>query len=294
MSVFGLGTAFGIYALVIAAVLGACTGSFVNCWAWRSSHGLSVLEGRSKCPACGHELGLKDLVPVFSWLASKGKCRYCGKPVAKRYLVVELLAAAVFAGLVASYGLSAEAVELCAFAAVLLFVSLVDIETYRIPNAALLVALGIRLAYMAYAIATGSMTWPEAGMYAASGAGTLAVLLIIVLVMDKVLGKDSMGGGDIKLFAVAALYFGWAQLLLLIVVSCLFGFIVYFTVPVKDPKVSDDAPEDSEKSTIDDKPPVPAAAFPFGPSIAAACVVVMFAGPPFVIWYEGLIGDTIG
>ena len=69
-----------VYCCVLAALLGACMGSFLNCMAWRVVHGESVLRGRSHCDACGHVLGARDLVPVVSYLVSGGKCRYCGEP----------------------------------------------------------------------------------------------------------------------------------------------------------------------------------------------------------------------
>lgn len=70
--------AITIYSCCIAALLGACMGSFLNCAAWRVVHGESVLRGRSHCDVCGHVLAPRDLVPVFSYVFSRGRCRYCG------------------------------------------------------------------------------------------------------------------------------------------------------------------------------------------------------------------------
>ena len=58
-----------VYCCAVAALLGACTGSFLACLAWRTVHGESVLRGRSHCDVCGHVLGVRDLVPVFSYPA---------------------------------------------------------------------------------------------------------------------------------------------------------------------------------------------------------------------------------
>jgi prepilin signal peptidase PulO-like enzyme (type II secretory pathway) len=57
---------------------------------------LSILKGRSQCVNCEHTLAAKDLVPVFSWLSLKGKCRYCKKPISYHYPAVELLMASLF------------------------------------------------------------------------------------------------------------------------------------------------------------------------------------------------------
>ena len=59
-----------VYCCLLAALLGACMGSFLNCAAWRIVHGESVLRGRSHCDACGHVLAVRDLIPVVSYLAA--------------------------------------------------------------------------------------------------------------------------------------------------------------------------------------------------------------------------------
>jgi prepilin-type N-terminal cleavage/methylation domain-containing protein len=66
-------------------------GSFLNVCIWRIPRGQSIVTPRSACPACGHHLNVADLVPVLSWLASGGKCRYCEAPIALRYQTVELI-----------------------------------------------------------------------------------------------------------------------------------------------------------------------------------------------------------
>ena len=84
-----------IYCCFVAAALGAVMGSFLNCAAWRIAHDQSFLKGRSRCPECGHVLGVPDLVPLFSWLFLRGKCRYCGAKVSVRYFLTELFMAVV-------------------------------------------------------------------------------------------------------------------------------------------------------------------------------------------------------
>lgn len=95
--------------IVIAlVVIGLCMGSFVNALVWRlheqdsgsKNKDLSVATGRSMCPDCRHGLAAKDLVPVLSWLALRGKCRYCNRPISAQYPLVELVTAGAF---VASY-----------------------------------------------------------------------------------------------------------------------------------------------------------------------------------------------
>ena len=187
------------YLLCVAGLLGLVMGSFINCWAWRYMNGESVTKGRSHCTSCGHVLGLRDLVPLFSWIATKGKCRYCGARVSARYPITELVCGLVFAGIVAVYGLSLETVELMAFSGVLLFLSLTDIDDYLIPNGCIVAAIAIRVAYVAASVAMGAMDLGQVGYYAASGFGVGLALVVVVLIADRVFGRDSMGGGDLKL-----------------------------------------------------------------------------------------------
>ncbi len=94
---------------VLLVFFGVCLGSFVNALVWRTrqrqagskkDRDLSILSGRSMCPRCRHELAAKDLIPIISWLALGGRCRYCKKPISIQYPVVEASIAIVF---VASY-----------------------------------------------------------------------------------------------------------------------------------------------------------------------------------------------
>ena len=116
-----------ISAAILLFILGLCAGSFVNAVVWRtrqqslvtsrkssakkiktsklgtSDSGLetknsqfSILRGRSQCPNCHHQLAPRDLIPIFSWLSLKGKCRYCKKPISVQYPLVELAGGLVF------------------------------------------------------------------------------------------------------------------------------------------------------------------------------------------------------
>jgi prepilin signal peptidase PulO-like enzyme (type II secretory pathway) len=94
--------------LICLFILGLCFGSFVNALVWRiheqaktknsklKTKNLSILHGRSMCPDCRHTLAAKDLVPLFSWLQLRGKCRYCKKPISAQYPLVELAGGLIF------------------------------------------------------------------------------------------------------------------------------------------------------------------------------------------------------
>lgn len=268
------------YCAFVVAVLGLCMGSFLNCLAWRMTHGESVLHGRSHCTSCGHALGVRDLVPVLSWLASRGTCRYCGDRVSVRYPATEVFCAVVYVSLLLRFGISAEAVEMIAFASVLLVLSLTDLDEYVIPNATIVVAIAIRLAYIALQGAMGADALALLVQSLVGGFAVAVPVLLLALIMDHMLGRESLGGGDVKLLFVAGLYFGWQQCLFLIVVACVLGILMgtFGQASKGEPDVASSSDSDEATSHL----------IPFGPAIALACWVTMLVGDGVVSWYLSL------
>ena len=258
------------YCLFVMTLLGLCMGSFLNCLAWRMTHGESVLHGRSHCTSCGHVLGARDLVPVLSWAMTRGRCRYCDERVSARYPATELLCAVVYVSIFLRYGLSAQTIELVAFASVLLVLSLTDLDDYLIPNATIVACIAIRLAYVGYLGLSGQADGLALLRDTLVGGCVVAVpLLVLVLIMDHVLGKESFGGGDVKLLFVAGMYFGWQQCLFLVMLACVLGIVFGMA-----------AQRDGDESHL----------IPFGPAIAVACWVTMLVGPQVVGWYVSSFG----
>ena len=248
------------YMFVLSAVMGAVFGSFFNCMAWRIAHGESVWKGRSHCAVCGHTLKGADLVPVFSYLFLKGKCRYCGEKISPRYMGTELLSAAAFVSIVLRYDVSWQSLRCLVLACLLLALALVDLEIYEIPDR-----------FLVAGIVWWAVTLPCFGkekIMEMIGKGILggfviaAVLLLVSLVFDKVTGKEGLGGGDIKLFFVTGLYLGLAGNLLNLLVSCLTGLL--FVVVWKREKI------------------------PFVPAIALSTWLCLLFGDAIVQWYFGL------
>ena len=248
------------YMFVLSAVLGAVFGSFFNCMAWRIAHGESVWKGRSHCAVCGHTLHGRDLVPVFSYLLLKGKCRYCGEKISPRYMGVELFTASVFVSLVFRYDVSWQFLRCVVLACILLTLALVDLEIYEIPDRFLLAGIlwwAVTLPCFGKENIMGRIGKGILGGFVIAGA-----LLLLTLVFDKVTGKEGLGGGDIKLFFVTGLYLGLAGNLLNLLVSCVTGLL--FVVVWKRDKI------------------------PFGPAIALSTWFCLLFGDMIVQWYFGL------
>lgn len=259
-------TFFTVYCCVLAAVIGAVLGSFLNCTAWRIAHGESFVKGRSRCPACGHPLGVLDLVPIFSWLFLRGKCRYCGTKISARYPLSELAFAAVTVLCLLRFGLTAECPRNLIFFGCLFCLSLVDLESCIIPDGCLAVAA---LAWAAWLPFSG-LAPTEIGLRVLAALVYGGGLLLISLAADKILGKESLGGGDIKLFAVMGLYLGMTASLFALLLSCVLGLVFAFARRTFSRRQDEH--------------------FPFGPAIAAASWFMMMYGQPLVDWYLRLLG----
>ena len=125
------------YYAVLFAVLGALVGSFTNVLIYRLPRRESIAFPPSHCPHCDHQLHALDLVPVLSWAALRGRCRYCAAPINPRYPLVELLTAAGYLTLALVFPWSAVGVSLiglCALFTLLVAASFIDAETYTIPD----------------------------------------------------------------------------------------------------------------------------------------------------------------
>lgn len=257
---FSLPLPAALYILCVALACGACAGSFVNCAALRHITGEKLSRGRSHCPKCGHVLGVWDLFPLFSWLFLRGRCRYCGAPVSGRYPLTELISALAWGSCAAVFGLSWQTPEYCILFSLLLAVALIDLDSMEIPNG-LLIA-GVVLFALCLIFHDAPLSRLKSGLIGGLVLG--GALLAISLVMDKVLGRESMGGGDIKLFAMLGLYSGLAVGLLLVILACFAGLVFAYAGKAKG------------------KP------FPFGPAVALAAWPALLAGPRLVSWYLSL------
>ena len=130
---------------LIRFLLGAALFSFMNVVAWRLPRNMDPLKGRSICPRCGRTLDAPDLVPVFSWLFLRGRCRHCGAHIPARYLLVEVLGGVLALGCTRQYGaalalpdglfgMSWAALLALAVCGILLSIALIDAETQTIPD----------------------------------------------------------------------------------------------------------------------------------------------------------------
>lgn len=256
-----LSPAVTAYILVVTALLGLVMGSFCNAWAWRIAHGESIARGRSHCAVCGHILAARDLIPLVSWLTLQGKCRYCGAPISKRYPAVEALSCLYYLSILLRCDVSWDALRFLILGSLLLTACLVDLDIMELPDGLLAAAALCAL-----------LRLPAEGLPGLKNAllGGVAValpLLGLVLLADKLMGRETMGGGDIKLMAVLGLHFGPALSLLLLILACVLGLL--FALP-------------GQKQGGESRP------FPFGPALGGAAWLTALFGSPVLERYLSL------
>ncbi|UQN07734.1 A24 family peptidase [Deinococcus sp. QL22] len=173
-----------VFIVVCAAVFGLLVGSFSNVLIWRLPRGENIAFPPSHCPHCDHALSPLDLVPVASWLALGGKCRYCRAPIKRRYPVVELLTGLGYGVIAALFPLGVYGVGtlgLMVLFTLLLVASAIDLDTYTIPDELTLpgVVLGLVFAFFGARAAGAEYNLPnlpEAVNGALLGAGLLVTI----------------------------------------------------------------------------------------------------------------------
>ena len=123
-----------LMSIAIFTLYGLLFGSFLTVVVDRVPRGASIVRPGSACGSCGLRLVARDLVPVFSWLALRGRCRKCHTSIGTEPLVLELSTAALFGVMAHHFGLSWEAVAFCVLMAGLVALSWIDLHTKRLPR----------------------------------------------------------------------------------------------------------------------------------------------------------------
>jgi leader peptidase (prepilin peptidase) / N-methyltransferase len=236
---------------------GLIFGSFATVVAHRVPRGEGFVTGRSHCPSCGAQIAAYDNVPVFSWLALRGQCRSCGERIPARYPLTELTMAALFVATALILGTDdiAELVSGLVFCAILVVVTVTDLEQRIIPNKVL--AAGA-VAALAIAAIGDPSSIPDRLIAAAAAGG---VLFLIAFAYPRGLGM-----GDAKLVAVMGLFLGSA-----VAPAVLVGFLTGAVVGVVMIARQGSA---ARKKAI-----------PFGPFLALGGLVGLWVGPQIVHWY---------
>lgn len=180
----------------------------------------NLVVPRSRCPQCGHGITALENIPVISYLLQRGRCKSCGAPISARYPAVELLTA-VLSGLAAwhfGFGLAGFAAVALTWA--LICLTFIDLDHQLLPDDITLPFLWAGLGLSLVGVFVDSHS-------AIIGAIAGYLSLWLVYHAFRILtGKEGMGYGDFKLFALFGAWFGWQSLPLIILLSSVVGAVV--------------------------------------------------------------------
>ena len=227
----------------LAAGLGLMLGSFLNVvilrlprrleWQWKrdSLETLGepeiydppppgIVVERSHCPHCKHELSWYENIPVFSWLALRGKCRNCKSPISIQYPLVELLTMALVLCCVWKFGFGWQGFGAIVFTCFLVALSGIDLRTQLLPD-----QLTLPLMWLGLVASIDSLYMPAKPALVGAIIGYLS-LWSVCWVFKQLTGKQGMGHGDFKLLAAMGAWFGLHGILPTILLSSLVGAII--------------------------------------------------------------------
>jgi len=215
--------------LIFSTFIGLILGSFISMLTWRlprimeqeGSEQLKLISmGGSKCPQCDSELPWYRLIPLFSWLASRGKCHHCQVKISPRYPIIELSTAIGTSLVIWWFGLTPTGHAALAFTLILITICVIDFEHHLILD-----NLSLPLLWLGLLINTQSVfTTPLEAIW---GAAIGYLLLWTVFHAFKLLtGKEGMGYGDFKLLAALGAWFGFAALPQIILIAALVSILV--------------------------------------------------------------------
>lgn len=274
--------------MVIVVILGLAFGSFVNALVWRmhqqslprkkqvaSRRELSIATGRSMCTHCQHTLAWFDLIPVFSWASTRGRCRYCQKPIGVQYPLVEIITAGLFALslLVWPYGTTSPSSQIMLALWLMLLVlfmalAVYDLRWMLLPNRLVALAAIVAAVYSIVAVSVSGVTIHELGLLV----GSLAIASGLFYVLFQISRGAWIGGGDVKLGVALGL----------VLLSPVYAFMMLFFAAVLG--LLGAFVTGSTQGTVQGRRVIP-----FGPCLIAATIIVVLFGADIWHWYQSAL-----
>lgn len=251
---------------VFFVLLGMIVASFLNVCCDRLPAKQSLVYPPSHCPACSRRLAVKDLIPIFSYLWLRGRCRYCGAPIPRRVLWVEVSTTILFGLAYWQYGLSIALPIALFYISLFMVILVIDLEHGLILNKIVYPALVIALLLSVFF----TIFLPQVAIVphiarAAIGGGIGFVVFFLIVIVSR----GGMGFGDVKLAALIGLATGFPLVIVALIMGMILGGLAAVTLlgfKIKKRKE----------------------AIPFGPFLAVAAIVTLLWGNGILSWYMGI------
>ena len=249
------------FTIVLVGLMGLAIGSFLNAVIYRIPRKKLVRKGRSVCPHCEAQLKWYHNIPLVSYIALRGKCAFCGKPISVRYPLVELANALLYLYFFWQFGLTYNFFVFAVLCSALLAIFFIDLDFMIIPDLITLPGIGVGLAV---SFLPGGIGIVNALIGMVVGGGSL---YLIAMLGDWLFKKESMGGGDIKMAAMLGALLGWQKVLLIFISSAVIGLFVSIFVMIFSARL--------RKERM----------IPFGPFLALAALVAVLYGDQLIKYY---------
>jgi leader peptidase (prepilin peptidase) / N-methyltransferase len=200
----------------VIALAAPFIGSFLGVIVTRHAQPLSIAAPRSRCDACAHPLAPSDMVPIASWLARRGRCRYCDAAIGWFYPAIEVAAfgVALWAAIVAS---GWEFGATCLLGWMLLALAIIDWRDFVLPDFLTLPLLAAGL------IVTWVLDPAELPANLIGAVAGLAFVLLVRIAYQRLRDREGIGLGDAKLLAAAGAWVGWSGLPMAVLIASLAG-----------------------------------------------------------------------
>lgn len=236
-------------------IYGIIFGSFFNVVGLRVPNGTLFKQERSYCDNCERTLGWSELIPIWSFVVQRGRCKVCHQKISPIYPIMEALTGGLFAYTYLHFGFSHELILGLLLISLIIPVTVSDIMYQKIPNKLLLFFTPL---FLIYRIIYPLTPWWNALLGAA-----IAFALVFLIIL---LSKGGMGMGDLKFYTLFGFIFGPGYFLLLFFLSTLYGAVIGVI------KMKVDGTGGKTKIA-------------FGPFIGLAALTVFYFGDSIIHWY---------
>jgi leader peptidase (prepilin peptidase) / N-methyltransferase len=261
---------------LVIFLAGAAVGSFLNVVADRVPSKKSIVSPPSHCDNCGRTLGKAELIPIFSYIGLKGKCRDCGASIPLRVLLVEIGTGLLYVLLLQRYGLSLEFGVLCLYSGLFIALSLIDLMHGILPNAIIYPAMPVALIIYVFlgqnltGLNTNFFQWNFGFAFLPALLNSLVggIISFTLLLIVVILSRGGMGMGDVKLAGLIGLMTGFPLSIISLFITIITGGMVAVVLLLSRLRKRRD--------------PVP-----FGPFLCLGALAAIIWGRDIILWYLG-------
>ncbi len=261
VAALAIGMLTGSYDEMVAGAFGAIIGSFLNVCIHRLPLRVSIVWPASACPHCKHELDWFENLPIVSYLALRGRCRTCRKPISMRYPIIEAITSAMFVAAWWYYGPGVLFVSRLVLGCALIVLFEIDREHQILPHAITLPGIVIGFLFSFFT----EPGWVSSLIGILVGGGSL---LAIGYCYYLVRHEEGLGMGDFKMLAMIGAFLGWQLTIVTLMLASFTGSILGLAL-------------------ITSKRGDMKSALPFGTFLAIGAAIAAAVGPQLLEWYLG-------